>query len=203
MKKSYIKSNFSIFILCCLMILSLTVLGGCTKTKDNAQYNTPNHAMMPTQNKTGNIIQNTGANMKYKVYFANGQHSALVGEERQYTHDYGKNGSIGEMAKESLEALIAGPGEALNKATLTGTAMINSIKQEGEDILHVDFKDGFIDGYKDLGTTPEMTVHSIVSTLTENPQIKQVRITVNGRPLTIDNTTYGEPLTRNEALIKK
>ena len=81
-----------------------------------------------------------------------------------------------------MEELIKGPVSKELSPTIPNSTMVNSIKIE-EDLAIVDFsKDIILDQQiPHSSTTEPLAIFSIVNTLTELPQVKRVRILVEGK----------------------
>ncbi len=134
----------------------------------------------------------------YRLYFADPAQSALITEDRSFTKTYGDTMDDNlARAREALDSLIGGPSDTNNRATVNKTSKINFMRHEADDILHIDFDDGFISDYEQLGTNPQMTMNSIFSTVTQFKPFRGVRMTVNNKPLTLNNVVYRDPILKN------
>ncbi len=100
--------------------------------------------------------------------------------------------NVNELYKETLEELIKGPvNHSEGNSVLPETTRVLSVEKKGS-ILEVDFSEEILaDANKILifGTkdhwlniaVEEITIKSIVNTLTEFPDIKAVKILINGK----------------------
>lgn len=81
-----------------------------------------------------------------------------------------------------MEELIKGPVNKELSPTLPSSTKVNSITIE-EDLVIVDFSKDIILDHEipHSSTTEPLAIFSIVNTLTELPQVKRVRILVNGK----------------------
>lgn len=128
------------------------------------------------------FLDNTGAESNFAqiayltVYYAN-----INGDKLKEAHlrlEY-----IGNKTQEQLvlETLINGPIEALRdmRATLPNDVVINQITTK-DGICYVDFNAKFLEKLPTV--TESVAVYSVVNTLVELPNVRQVQITVNGEP---------------------
>lgn len=197
-------------IILLVSILALAVLFcGCDANGVNPPAN-PETENPDANNFDTNNPNNMGVNDarsqvpdSYRLYFANPAHDALISEERQYTGTYTEGGNVLDMMREVVDALIMGPNDTNNRATVTKNSKVNFIRQEDDETLHIDFNDGFIDQYNELGTYPDATIQSIIATLTQFEPYKRVRLTMDNQPLDLDGTVYDSPLERDEAWHQK
>lgn len=194
------------------LVLLLTIVLACSAcVASNEDANNGAGASDTAQNGTTNDLNGTTTNISmqnrnpagYNLYFGNKDYSSLVAERRDFSNSNwtAKNNLI-DMATEAINSLIAGPQNNNDYfATMPRTAKVNYIKQEADGVLHVDMSNGYIDGYKDLGTPQSMSIYSIVNTLTDFDGVKRVKFTVDGNPLTINDNVWTDPISRNSKLI--
>ncbi len=164
-----------------------------------------------TDNQTGDIGKGTNTGMttnddygKYNVYFGNMDGKGLISEQRAYSQSYGNGNNMDYvgMGREVLNGLFSGPTNTTYRSTVTKNTKVNSISMDNNtQTMSVDLNDGFLDGYDQLGVDENMTIYSIVNSLTDLEGIKQVKITLNGKPLQIKNTAYPNPFTRDTTYI--
>ena len=82
-----------------------------------------------------------------------------------------------------LAALISGPGkDSILHPTIPSGTVVRSIRIEGE-VAVLDFSAEFITNHWGGSSAEEMTVYSIVNTLTELPFVRAVTIVVEGKPI--------------------
>ena len=106
------------------------------------------------------------------LYFADDAGQNLVCEKKKVA--YKKNASIEQVV---LENLIAGPDVKGAKRTLPkGLRIIGVSVKDG--ICYVNFDSSFLNAMVDVSA--DVTIYSIVNSLCELPNIKQVQILVNG-----------------------
>ncbi len=134
---------------------------------------------------------------KLTLYFSDEQAMYLLPETREVL----KTETLAEAA---IEELIKGSEEAGYVSTIPEGTKLNGINIEDET-AYVNFSEEFKANYQ-LGSAAEnMTVYSIVNTLTELPTIKRVRFLVNGEPLEIVGSNFNfktQEFSRNADLIK-
>lgn len=107
-------------------------------------------------------------------------------------------------ARTAMELLVAGTKNVdLVSVMPSGTKLRNiAIKDK---IAYVDFNDKLVKNNKGGSASEILLVASIINTLTEFKEIKQVQIMVDGKKIdTISgHLDIGEPLSRSEKIIKK
>ncbi|OPZ64632.1 MAG: Germination-specific N-acetylmuramoyl-L-alanine amidase precursor [Firmicutes bacterium ADurb.Bin506] len=106
---------------------------------------------------------------------------ALVPEVRQLPGlgSMNKTEAVGAL----VSALLAGPGQAsILQPTVPAGVVIRSVAMSG-DVAVVDFSSEFIANHWGGSAAEEMTIYSIVNTLTELPYVKAVKILVEGQPI--------------------
>lgn len=134
------------------------------------------------------------------LYFADSQAMFVVAEKR--TIEVGKNISDEDLYKAILEELIKGPKtEGLYK-TIPGEVKVNSVRIGG-DLVSVDFSGEMHTKHWRGAAGEDMTISSVVNTLTEYDKVKGVLMTVEGEPLSIEHMVVEEPLARMEEKIYK
>ncbi len=130
------------------------------------------------------------------LYFASANGMSTVSETRQVY--YSRNVSIEKLV---IDQLLKGPdSDELLQAIPTGTKL-NSISVSENGVCIVNF-DATIESAI-TGVTENVTVYSIVNSLTELDNIKQVQILVNGETPHISNvdTDLSVAISRNEKII--
>ncbi len=132
------------------------------------------------------------------LYFASADGMSLVAENRQVY--YSRNVSIEKL---TMEQLLKGPDtEGLLSAIPLGTK-INSISISENGVCIVNF-DATLETSV-TGVTENATVYSIVNTLTNLDNVKQVQILVNGDTPHISNvdTDLSKAISKNDDIINK
>ena len=133
-----------------------------------------------------------------KLYFASADGVSTVPETRKVY--YSRNVSLEKLV---IDQLLKGPDtDGLLSAIPTGTKL-NSITVSENGVCIVNF-DGAIETVVS-GVTENVTVYSIVNSLTELDNVKQVQILVNGETPHISNVDIdmSKAISRNEDIINE
>lgn len=129
------------------------------------------------------------------LYFANEAGDKLV--EQTVTVRYSSNVSKDKLI---VEKLVQGPSGGDAHPTINPDANLLSVTTK-DGICYVNFDSTFLTGEYDI--LPELTIYSIVNSLVEGTEARQVQITINGE----SNAEYKEavdlsqPLSENTDLI--
>ncbi|SFH52407.1 germination protein M [Pseudobutyrivibrio sp. OR37] len=137
-------------------------------------------------------------NTDLTLYFASADGVSTVPETREVY--YSRNVSLEKLV---IDQLLKGPEtEGLLSALPSGTKL-NSITISDNGVCIVNF-DGAIETVV-TGVTENVTVYSIVNSLTELDNIKQVQILVNGETPRISNVDVdlSKAISRNEDIINE
>lgn len=138
----------------------------------------------------------TAEKTEVTLYFTSAQGDKLVAEKRKIS-------TVTGIAKETLQELIKGPTDKKLKKTLP----------EGTKLMDIDVKDGLatVSFSKELhekhlgGSNGEqITVYSIVNTLTQFPTIQRVQILVDGKSVETlaGHLGIADPIEKNTKIIK-
>lgn len=131
------------------------------------------------------------------LYFSDPKGQQLVAEERAIPRVEG-------IGRRTLEELVRGPAadSGLLPTIPAGTRLLDiNIRPDG--LARVDFSRELVENHRGGATAENLTVYSIVNTLTQFPTVDRVQILVEGKYV---NTLAGvvnvsTALTRNENLI--
>jgi len=131
------------------------------------------------------FIDSTGENTEFyqeakvSVYFANEAGDALIPSHLKITYD-------GTLSTERLilQALLKGPVEENMQPVLPKGTVLNKVAIR-DGICYVDFNEKFME--KRAGVTPEVTIYSVVNSLTELSNVYKVQFLINGAT----KQTYG------------
>jgi germination protein M len=132
------------------------------------------------------------------LYFADSQAMFVVPEKR--TVSVPKNASEDELAKIILEELVKGPKTSGLYKTIPEEVTVNTVELEG-DLARVDFSSEMHTKHWRGAAGEQMTVASIVNSLTELSNIKRVLLTVEGEPMNIEHMYMDEPIIRMQEII--
>ena len=109
------------------------------------------------------------------------------------------------LASVMVRELIKGPkAEGLTPLIAEGTTLRSPVTIT-ERVATVDFTKEFIDNHPGGKVLTELTVYSIVNSLTEMKEIERVKITINGKSTKNfkDNVTLSSDFPRNDAIVNK
>ncbi len=126
------------------------------------------------------------------LYFSDAQSESLVSEKRQVSLAGGQPQAV-------VNELIAGPNGAGLHATIpSGTRLITI--EISDNVAKVDFSAELIDNHPGGSSGEQMTVYSVVNSLTESSAIDSVRFLVEGNQIdTIaGHMDLSQPIKRRE-----
>ncbi len=131
------------------------------------------------------------------LYFASADGMSTVAETREVY--YSRNVSIEKLV---IDQLLKGPDSSELLSAIPSGTKLNSISVSENGVCIVNF-DSAIETTV-TGVTENVTVYSIVNTLTELDNIKQVQILVDGETPHISNVDVdlSSAISRNEEIIK-
>ena len=138
-----------------------------------------NGDMMAGIMSDNDFIDNTGENVSFRqtvlltVFYA-----TESGDSLSSVRLLVESNGIRSQEELAAEQLIGGPGFETKEylATLPSETQLNKITVR-DGICYIDLSEEFLGGVE--GISDEVTVYSLVNTLTEFPSVKKVRITVN------------------------
>ncbi|QFJ55443.1 GerMN domain-containing protein [Pseudobutyrivibrio xylanivorans] len=130
------------------------------------------------------------------LYFASADGMSVVGEPRHVY--YSRNVSIEKVV---MEQLLKGPEDERLLSSIPNGTKLNSVSISESGVCIVNLDAAFETAV--TGVTEQVTIYSIVNTLTELDSIKQVQILVNGATPHISNVDadLASAISRNEAII--
>lgn len=138
------------------------------------------------------------------LYFGNEQQNKLVKEIRYVDIKEAKKGAE-TLASAMVKELLKGPkAKGLTSLIAEGTTLRSPVTIS-DRVAKVDFTKEFIDNHPGGKELAELTVYSIVNTLTELKEIERVKITINGKETKNfkDNVTLNNDFPRNDAVVNK
>lgn len=129
------------------------------------------------------------------LYFASETGDRLV--EQKTMVRYSSNVSKDKLI---VEKLMQGPAGSSAGPTINPNANLLSVTTK-DDICYVNFDSTFLDGEYDI--LPELTIYSIVNSLIEGTEARQVQITINGESNAeyMDTVDLSQPLSENRDLL--
>lgn len=190
-------------VMAVIMILALMMCScGSVKTDQDAIEDD----LTPTSSLT--IDEDEAAVLNEKVpvilYFGDEQQTKLIKEIRYIDIKEAKKGAE-TLASVMVKELIKGPkSEGLSPLIAEGTTLRSPVTI-AERVATVDFTKEFIDNHPGGKVLAELTVYSIVNSLTEMKEIERVKITINGKATKNfkDNVTLNSDFPRNDAIVNK
>ncbi len=166
-------------LLACVMIISL--LGGCgilsTETSSSDELN-PVSSVTMDESQASNLKDKSPV----QLYFINADGTKLMPETR-YINIADTQKGTDVMATAIINELIKGPvsGSALKTSIPAGTKLASNVKISKDGIATVDFSKEFIDKHPGGKKQEQLTLYSVVNTLTELKDIKSVEFKINGK----------------------
>jgi len=139
------------------------------------------------------------------LYFANEDNTKLVKEIRYISMADAKQ-STGHLASVIVKELIKGPGkESGLKPTIPAGTQLRSPVTINGGIATVDFTKEFIDKHSGGKAAEQVTLFSIVNSLTEIKEIQKVKFLIDGKPKKEfkGNFQFDAPFPRSTSLISK
>ena len=174
-----------------LIILLIIILGiaGCSGPKKG----TPQ--IDNTVDNNVETVEPDTVEKEIVLYFANSQAQFVVPEYRTVKAD--KDITEEDFAKLVLEELIKGPNEENLYKTIPGEVKVLNVEIQ-EDTILIDFSREMYTKHWGGAAGEDMTISSLVNTMTELKGIKKVLLSVEGMALNIEHVIVDEPLERME-----
>ncbi len=143
-------------------------------------------------NETGLI-----GNKEVTLYFADSQAMNVIAEKRNINIE--ENATKERLIQVIVEELIKGPQDPALEPSIPAGAKVNTVVING-DRATIDFSDEIVTQNPGGAAGEDMTLTSLVNTVTEVEGIREVVLTVNGQPLNIEHIIVDSenPLTRAE-----
>jgi len=179
-------------------------LTGCTSTKtptdklgDTTTKSSGTSPVSPTPSAPVAPATSTEESVKLTLYFPNADASGLIATER--TVVVKDNAVIKSMFTE-----LATPPKGMEKPLPEGTTLLGAIVSK-EGLATIDLSSDFKKNFTGGSTGEQMTMYSIVNTLTTLPSVTSVQFLLDGKKLDgiLGNLDTSTPLKRNESLISK
>ena len=166
-------------LLVCVMIICL--LGGCgilSKETSSSDELNPVSSVTMDESQASNLKDKSPV----QLYFINADGTKLMPETRYINIADTQKGSD-VMATAIINELIKGPvsGSALKSSIPTGTKLASNVKISKDGIATVDFSKEFIDKHPGGKKQEQLTLYSVVNTLTELKDVKSVEFKINGK----------------------
>lgn len=169
-------------IIIAISIIMIISVSGCLKTRDKALEHIKEDEIRPVSSILLSEEEALRLNEKLQVrlYFADQDGAKLVREIRYIDMNDAKQGTD-QQATLLVKELVKGPSNLTLKATIPkGTALRSPVKVENRAAI-VDMTKEFVDNHPGGKDAEEMTIFSIVNTLTELKDIETVKFLINGK----------------------
>jgi Sporulation and spore germination. len=190
-----------------LAVLMALLLSSCGNDKETmGEEDLIEEDLEPASSIMINEEEAAALNEKVPVclYFGDEQKNKLVKEIRYLDIDEAKKGASA-LASAIVKELIAGPkAKGLTAVIPEGVSLRSPVTIDGR-VATVDLTREFIDNHPGGETLEELTVYSIVNSLTELKEIERVKIIINGKETKNfkGHLTLDKEFPRNEAVINK
>lgn len=189
-------------IIVCLMITA--AFSGCGLFK-KAGLEDENDELRPASSIVMNEEQAVSLNDKVPVhlYFANDDNTKLVLEIRYIPLSEAKK-SVNNLATVIINELISGSKEGRKPTIPEGTKLLSPVKIEG-GIATVNFSKEFRDNHPGGKTAEQITIFSVVNSLTELKEIQKVKFLIEGKEEKEfkGSFRFNTPFERSDSLISK
>ena len=160
----------------CLLMLALLVTAGCQEGQGTSSSSGSSGAVTTVQEKQEPKAEKP-QEISTKVYYPNSDGTKLIAVKRKF-----KVNAAGDKYAEAVKSLMQGTKEKNQSVIIPKQAKLRSVKMEG-GVAKVDFSQDLVKHFVGGSTGEEMLVGSIVNTLTEFPEVKQVQIFIEGSPV--------------------
>lgn len=189
----------------CFMII--TVFSGCTVLQKLGLQGNKNDELHPVSSIVMNEDEAKKLSDKVPIhlYFANTENSKLKLEVRYIPITEAKK-SVSNLATAIVKELIKGPGPtSMLKPTVPAGAQLRSPVSINAGIATVDFTKDLITKHPGGKTAEQLTIFSIVNSLTELKEVQKVKFTINGKPQKEfkGSFQFDAPFPRSTAIISK
>lgn len=189
-----------------LVLIMAFILCSCGENKDPKAITPVEEDLSPASSLVIDEEEAAVLNEKVPVvlYFSDEQQTNLVKEMRYIDIKEAKKGA-NALSSEIVKELLAGPkAKGLMPLIPEGVSLRSPVKIT-DRVATVDLTKEFVDNHPGGKTLEELTVYSIVNSLTEMKEIERVKIIINGKETKSlkGNVALNTDFPRNEALINK
>ncbi|NLM10057.1 MAG: GerMN domain-containing protein [Clostridiaceae bacterium] len=193
-------------ILITVLMITILLFAGCMKTTDKALKQLEEDEIRPVSSivLTEEDARKLNEKLPVTLYFSNQDGTRLINEIHYISMDEAKQGTE-KLASVLVKELIKGPSNSELKSTIPeGASLRSPVKIEGRTAI-VDMTKEFVDNHPGGKEAEEMTIFSIVNTLTELKDIETVKFLINGKEQKEfkGNFRFDNAFPRNEALIDR
>jgi len=202
MKKAILVTVFVFAIL----LFTILLFAGCMKSQDKALKQLEEDEIRPASSIviTEEEARKLNEKLPVTLYFSNQEGTRLINEIHYISIEEAKQGTE-QLASVLVKKLIKGPSNSELKPTIPeGASLRSPVKVEGRTAI-VDMTKEFVDNHQGGKDAEEITIFSVVNTLTELKDIETVKFLINGKEQKEfkGNFRFDNAFPRNEALIDR
>ncbi|MDK2821416.1 MAG: hypothetical protein PWP31_1381, partial [Clostridia bacterium] len=162
------------------LILMTTMATGCGLT-DRLKARNQSDVQVQIPPPEANILPETEeiqpniSTTQVDLYFIDSEGKYLVKETREIP-------KVESIARETINELINGPGPESNLLpSIPAGTVLKDINIKSNGLCRVDFSKELIENHNGSSLGENLTVYSIVNTLTQFPSVEKVRLLVEGQ----------------------
>lgn len=166
---------FSLILVC---VIIMTLSSGCGSADNTSGIDelTPASSVSLGESQAGELKEKT----PYKLYFINEQ--GKLAPETRYIDNTEVTKGTENVATVLVKELISGPAKgSLLQSTIPEGTKVNSTVTIKDGIATVDLTKDFIEKHKGGKKSEQLTLYSVVNTLTEIKDIKSVQFKIEGK----------------------
>jgi hypothetical protein len=180
------------------VILMSMVLAGCGTLQTLVQKDgeaTPLSQWIGSEQQTVPATTNLGDGKAVNLYFPDSTGKTLVKEERTLPKTV-------SVARETINEWLKGPVQGKGQAAVAPATTLRDIAIK-DGVATVDLSKEFAEPFGKV--SQELAVYGLVNTLTQFPTVHEVKIRVEGKPLTklgnldLNNLSYKEGIVKDTA----
>lgn len=173
-----VKEMRKIFCLVLVCVITMTLFAGCGSADKSSGIDelTPASSVSLDENQAGELKNKA----PYKLYFINEQ--GKLAPETRYIDNAEVDKGSDNLATVLVKELISGPAKgSLLQATIPQETKVHSNVTIKGGIATVDLTKEFVDKHKGGKKNEQLTLYSIVNTLTELKDITSVQFHIDGK----------------------
>jgi|GEM_PF-298014 len=166
---------FSLILVC---VITMTLFAGCGSVDKSSGIDelTPASSVSLGENQAGELKNKT----PYKLYFINEQ--GKLAPETRYIDNTEVSKGESNLATVLVKELISGPAKgSLLQSSIPQETKVHSDVSIKDGIATVDLTKEFIEKHQGGKKNEQLTLYSIVNTLTEIKDIKSVQFKIDGK----------------------